>query len=318
MLKILGLSASDRKMGNTELALKITLDAARAAGAEVKMFNLNELNLEPCNGCIKCFRDEKNECIYSDDLKKWQESLYKYDGVVIGAPCYTKFPPSILRQIVDRGFMFEIYNREVKPKPSFVFSTEALEAGVFYDNSLTLPSIIQFAELFRMPPYIKKEIKAGYMPGELLTNEENISFLKWAGAELVRIIKEKQERPLDKVDSIAINELKCPVCDSHVFRLEQINGPVAHLNADGTIKQKIKDHYQGIKYACPFCDGFILDENNQKTFYKGKFYTKDFLNDHYKSVVTRAEFERLKETVALRGPYNSAKIGIGFSKLEEI
>lgn len=131
MFKILGLSASDRKMGNTELALKITLDASRAAGAEVKMFNLNELNLEPCNGCIKCFRDEKNECIYSDDLKTWQESLYKYDGVVIGAPCYTKFPPNILRRIVDRGFMFEIYNREVKEKPSFVFSTEALEAGVF-------------------------------------------------------------------------------------------------------------------------------------------------------------------------------------------
>jgi len=214
--------------------------------------------------------------------------------------------------------MFEIYNREVKEKYSFVFSTEALEARVFYDNSLTLPSIIQFAELFRFPPYIKKEIKAGYMPGELLTNPQNIDYLKWAGKELVNIIKEQRSRPLDKVDFLEIVEIKCPVCDSKVFRLEEVDGQIAHLNADGSVKKMIKSYFKGIKYCCPFCDGFILEESGQKIFYKGKFYTKDFLNDHYKSVVTRAEFEKLKETVALRGPYNTSKIGIGFSKLQDI
>lgn len=53
-MKILGLSCSPRKSGNTELLLAQALKAAAEEGAETELFQTASREIKPCDGCASC------------------------------------------------------------------------------------------------------------------------------------------------------------------------------------------------------------------------------------------------------------------------
>ena len=85
-MKILAVSCSPRKNGNTMAMLEKALEAARGDGAEVELYSVADKDIRPCDGCWYC-RD-KNQCHIKDDMQELYDKLVEADGIIFGTPIY--------------------------------------------------------------------------------------------------------------------------------------------------------------------------------------------------------------------------------------
>ncbi len=117
-MKILGLVASARKLGNSEILLKEGLMGAEDEGAEVEILRLTNYDIKPCIGCARCiFLDV--HCHLPDDLNHLLDKIYAADGILLGIPAYILEGPAILKQIIDRLFCVN-YKSPVRGRPGAV------------------------------------------------------------------------------------------------------------------------------------------------------------------------------------------------------
>lgn len=99
-MKILGISASPRKGGNTDIVINEVLNSAKDEGAEVEFLTLAGKEINSCVACDNCKKTGK--CVYDDDVLPILEKISEADGVVIGSPVYFGNVPSQLKALIDR------------------------------------------------------------------------------------------------------------------------------------------------------------------------------------------------------------------------
>jgi multimeric flavodoxin WrbA len=99
-MKILGISGSPRRGGNTELLLDKALEGARGEGAEVEKIILNELSFLPCQECGAC--DETGVCPIPDDMQPLYKKLEETDGLVIASPIFFGSLTAQTKMFIDR------------------------------------------------------------------------------------------------------------------------------------------------------------------------------------------------------------------------
>jgi len=97
-LNILGLVASGRKLGNSEILAKEMLGALEG---EKRLLRLSELSVEPCRACYACLPSGK-PCMIADDLSFFLEQIEWADVVVIASPCYFLGSHTSIKIIGDR------------------------------------------------------------------------------------------------------------------------------------------------------------------------------------------------------------------------
>jgi multimeric flavodoxin WrbA len=103
-VKILGISGSPRREGNTSEMVKYCLEWARTMGyVDTEYLSLADYKLVPCTGCMKCFgfmapADDDIQCYeFNDDIKIIAAKVAQCDGLLLGIPVYTGGPPSLFR-----------------------------------------------------------------------------------------------------------------------------------------------------------------------------------------------------------------------------
>ena len=101
-MKILGLSCSPRKSGNTETLMSEALDGARNEGAEVELFSVSGKEIKPCDGCQTCIKTSK--CHIDDDMQAVYQKMVKADGIIFGTPIYFYTMTSQAKAIMDRTY----------------------------------------------------------------------------------------------------------------------------------------------------------------------------------------------------------------------
>ena len=105
MKKVVILNGSPRKNFNTANLLKEAQKGAESAGAEVKYFNLVDLNYKGCMSCFACKRkgvDLGGLCAYKDELRPVLEEILHADAVIIGSPIYYSYPTGMFRNLLER------------------------------------------------------------------------------------------------------------------------------------------------------------------------------------------------------------------------
>jgi multimeric flavodoxin WrbA len=120
-MKILGIVASCRKLGNTEILVKEALMAAQQKGAEVEIIRWNDYNILPCEGDAQCLFGTKI-CKHKDkdDFDFILNKMYQFDGVILGAPCYFLEVQAIVKQFIDRLFILFSQPSKMAGKPGAI------------------------------------------------------------------------------------------------------------------------------------------------------------------------------------------------------
>jgi multimeric flavodoxin WrbA len=100
-VKILAISSSPRKGGNSDLLLDAAIKAAANGGADVEKLHICELSIKPCTGCLRC--NLTGRCAQKgDDWAGFSAKFVEADALLIAAPVYFWYVPGTLKTLIDR------------------------------------------------------------------------------------------------------------------------------------------------------------------------------------------------------------------------
>jgi multimeric flavodoxin WrbA len=98
--KILILSSTPRKNGNSRILSQRFAEGAREAGHQVEMVELREKDLHPCNGCGACARTKA--CAQKDDMAPILDAMVTADTIVMATPVYFYTMCAQMKMAIDR------------------------------------------------------------------------------------------------------------------------------------------------------------------------------------------------------------------------
>lgn len=119
--KVLIISSSPRKKGNSDLLCDEFMRGAKEAGNIVEKVFLNELNIHYCNACGYCVK-HIGECSIKDDMYSLKEKIINADVIVLGSPVYFYTMSAQLKTFIDRHAFFYSF---VKDKEFYYIMTSA-------------------------------------------------------------------------------------------------------------------------------------------------------------------------------------------------
>jgi multimeric flavodoxin WrbA len=107
--KILVLSGSPRKDGNTATLVGWFVEGARSKGARVEVVSTAFLKYKTngCMSCRVCQKSDKYECVVNDEAKPILAKMAVMDVIVMATPLYFFSASAQLKLIFDR--MFSLY-----------------------------------------------------------------------------------------------------------------------------------------------------------------------------------------------------------------
>lgn len=128
-MKVLGIAASPRRKGNSELLLDKVLEGASSSGAKTEKIVLNRLAIRPCQGCGRCRKN--GLCYIKDDMQPIYKKLQDADALVVASPVYFGSITAQLKIIIDRCQSVWVKNPLLKNKRQ----KEKLKKGIFISVS---------------------------------------------------------------------------------------------------------------------------------------------------------------------------------------
>lgn len=99
-VKVLGISASPRAKGNSDLLLRQALAGAESAGAQAEYIRLCDFNIAPCIECNSCF--ETGTCAVEDDYQMLSAKLLETDRLIFATPIFFMSVCAQAKLLIDR------------------------------------------------------------------------------------------------------------------------------------------------------------------------------------------------------------------------
>jgi multimeric flavodoxin WrbA len=149
-VRVLGISGSPHRHGNTETLLDAFLEGSERGGASVEKVILKDLDYTPCQGCNTCHKT--GECIVKDDAPLLFDRIFLVDCIGVASPIYSMGITAELKGLIDRAqyiwarkfVLKNLYftNEHIQRHKGIFIST----AGLSWDNvfDAAFPAITAF------------------------------------------------------------------------------------------------------------------------------------------------------------------------------
>ena len=99
-MKVLIVSSSPRKEGNSDVLCDRFARGASEAGHEVEKIMLRDKKISPCNACYACM--ETRTCAIKDDMADIFAKLLKADVILLASPVYFYSVSAQMKALIDR------------------------------------------------------------------------------------------------------------------------------------------------------------------------------------------------------------------------
>ena len=113
--KIVVITGSPRKNGNSFAMTKAFIDAAEAKGHSIIRFDAAEKNLGGCHACETCYKSGK-ACSYDDDFNTLASDIVEADAVVFTMPVYWYSIPAQIKCVIDKLFSLVVGGKDIAGK----------------------------------------------------------------------------------------------------------------------------------------------------------------------------------------------------------
>ena len=107
-MRILGISGSPRRGGNSDLILDSIL---KGTGADTDTLHLSDIDFSPCVGCEQC-RKDKICTRFEDALTPFYEVIRETVGLVLVSPVHNYNITSWMKAFIDRLYCFYDFDDE--------------------------------------------------------------------------------------------------------------------------------------------------------------------------------------------------------------
>lgn len=99
-MKVLAISSSPRKGGNSDVLCNQFIKGAQETGHETEKVRLEEMGLAPCKGCYACKKSKK--CVHKDSMDSLLQKLVDADVIVLSTPVYFYSLSAQMKIFIDR------------------------------------------------------------------------------------------------------------------------------------------------------------------------------------------------------------------------
>ncbi len=113
--KIVVITGSPRKNGNSFAMTEAFIRAAEAKGHIVTRFDAAMKNVGGCHACETCFKTEK-ACSFDDDFNIIAPAILEADAVVFTMPVYWYSIPAQIKGVIDKLFSFCVAGKDIAGK----------------------------------------------------------------------------------------------------------------------------------------------------------------------------------------------------------
>ena len=180
-MKVLGISGSMRKEGNTANLVNVVLERCQVEGIKTEFISLAGKKIHPCLGCEKC--KEKKWCVIEND--DWDEIINKVldcDVLVIGSPTYFYDVCGHLKNFIDRTYSL-YHDHKLAGRKGAAVAVQAHKGASRAIQTLEgLLSTHEFSSL--------GSVKGnGYHEGDVLADKEAIEKARKIGDKIVRLVR---------------------------------------------------------------------------------------------------------------------------------
>jgi multimeric flavodoxin WrbA len=185
-MKVLGISGSPRRGGNTDTLLARFMEGAASKGAEVKTLFARDLNIAGCKHCDACLA--KGICRINDDMQAVYAEMEAADRIVLASPLQFMNVTSELKALIDRcqalwarkyvlkvpplgdnrerkGFFISVGGRPSGPNlfegTLATIKTLFRTMNVIYAGDILLPGIDAKGDILEHPEYLEQAFLAG-------------------------------------------------------------------------------------------------------------------------------------------------------------
>jgi multimeric flavodoxin WrbA len=110
--KMMILTGSPRKNGNTNTVVGWFAEGAKESGAKIELIDITKLKSthHGCIGCLGCQKSEKYECAVKDEVQPVLARIPSSDVVVFATPTYFFGPSAQLKSLLDRMYSLIKFN----------------------------------------------------------------------------------------------------------------------------------------------------------------------------------------------------------------
>jgi multimeric flavodoxin WrbA len=184
-MKVLGLSGSMRKDGNTAQLIKVILKRCEEAGVETKFISLAGKKILPCLGCEKC--KEKKWCIIEkDDWSAIVQEILNCEVLVIGSPTYYYDICGHLKNFIDRTYSL-YHDRKLAGRRGVAVAVQAQKGA-----NRTIQTIEGFLSSHEFSS-LGSVKGTGYKEGDVLNDEEAVRKAQKIGDKIVRLLAPRHD-----------------------------------------------------------------------------------------------------------------------------
>lgn len=113
--KIVVITGSPRKNGNSLAMTEAFIQAAEARGHIITRFDAAMKNVGGCRACETCFKTGK-ACSFDDDFNNIAPAILEADAVVFTMPVYWYSIPAQIKSVIDKLFSFVVGGKDIAGK----------------------------------------------------------------------------------------------------------------------------------------------------------------------------------------------------------
>ena len=113
--KVVVVTGSPRKNGNSFAMTDAFIQAAQAKGHTVTRFDAAMMKIGGCHACETCCKTGK-ACSFDDDFNTIAPAILEADAVVFTMPVYWYSIPAQIKGVIDRMFSFVVGGKSIAGK----------------------------------------------------------------------------------------------------------------------------------------------------------------------------------------------------------
>lgn len=131
--KVLVISTSPRKGGNSDTLADALMEGAREAGHTVEKVTLYDKAIGFCKGCLTCVKTQR--CVIRDNANGIVQKMQEADVLVFATPIYYYGLCGQMKTLLDRSN--PLYSADYRFRDVYLLATAAEEAAHTVDGAVT-------------------------------------------------------------------------------------------------------------------------------------------------------------------------------------
>lgn len=187
-MKVVGISGSARKDGNTAILIKRVFEELEKEGIETELIQLAGKTIRGCLACLKCQENKDKRCsVKNDSFNRCFEKMLEADGIILGSPTYFSDMTAEMKALIDRaGYVSKANGNLLKRKVGAAVSA-VRRAGAIH----TIDSInhLFFISQMIVPGSSYWNLGIGREKGEVEADLEGMQTMQVLGENMAWLLK---------------------------------------------------------------------------------------------------------------------------------